>query len=224
VQVLASSGPPARAGTTASPALSPSWSRTCCNTLRQPLHRVAARDPAAGPPAGRRCAPPGPPLVCSYSARAARLLAGPVLFSCSRANLPAGLASLFCSRCQPAGWPCAFRAGSRGPLGPHPLRVPFTVRALAGLFASSSRPRRPTGGLEFHCFLSFQGFASAQGRITPRLPVGPPCRAAWARNPRGAESRLIAHACNEAHHVYSASSTVSSQLAAVRRKKMRLES
>jgi hypothetical protein len=140
-----------------------------------------------------------------------------------------GPAILLCSRCQPVGWPCTFWAGPRGPAGPASAPGPFTVRAanraLVGLLASSSRPRRPTGGLEFHRSQSFQGFASAQGRLTNepaqtlRLPVGPSCRAAWARNPRGAESRLIAHACNEAHHVYSVSTTVSSQLATVRRKK-----
>ncbi len=61
-----------------------------------------------------------------------------------------------------------------------------------------------------------KGLCLRSGRITndpaqaPGLPVGPSCRAALARNPLGAESRLIAHAHNEAHHVYSASSTVSS--------------
>ncbi len=83
VNGLASSGRPARAGTTAAPALSPSWSRTCCNTLRQPLQRVAARDSA-----GRS------PLRTARAA--ARLL-------------------LFCSRCQPAGLPCALLLLARQP-------------------------------------------------------------------------------------------------------------
>ena len=75
-----------------------------------------------------------------------------------------------------------------------------------------------------------KGLCLRSGRIanvpaqTPRLPVGPPCRAAWARNPRGAESRLMFHALNEAHHVYSASPHCVSALLAATRTKKRLES
>ncbi len=75
-----------------------------------------------------------------------------------------------------------------------------------------------------------KGLCLRSGRITnvpaqtPRLPVGPPCRAAWARNPRGAESRLLFHALNEAHHVNSASPHCVSALLAATRTKKRLES
>jgi hypothetical protein len=166
VNGLASSGRPARAGTTASPALSPSWSRTCCNTLRQPLQRVAGTccPLPRRRPAGRT------PL---RTARAAACLL------------------LFCSRCQPAGWPCALlllarqpaswtcfllllalpacrlalRPPSRvaWPAGPASAPGPLHGSGPSWSLASSSRPRRPTGGLEFHRFRSFQGFVSAQG-------------------------------------------------------------
>ncbi len=136
-------------------------------------HVAAAAATRCGPRPRRR--PTGRPLLRTTRA-AARLL-------------------LFCSRCKPAGWPCALLLLTRQtaswscfppllalpacrlaslalrppgrvawPAGPHPLRVPFTVRTLAGLLASSSRPRRPTGDLELHHFRSFQGFASTSVR------------------------------------------------------------
>ncbi len=137
-----------------SSSLSPSWSRTCCNTLRPATLLPARRPVAAAHRPGRR--PSAPILLALPACRLARGSS-----PARAASLPAGPARFSCPRCQPVGWPCAFLAGSRA--GPHPLRVSFTVRALAGLLASSSHPRRPTGGLEFHRFRSFQGFAFAQG-------------------------------------------------------------
>jgi len=194
---LASSGRPARAGTTAAPALSPSGSRTCCNTLRQPLQHVAARNPAAGPPAARCCAPLGPPPACSYSARAASLPAGPA---------PSGPGRV--AR-QPAPAPASPPHGSD----------------LSRSFGNEFTPQEANRWSGASSLLIVPRVCVCAGRITnepaqtPRLPVGPPCRAAWARNPRGAESRLIAHALNEAHLVYSASSAASPQLGSARRTK-----
>jgi hypothetical protein len=107
-----------------SSSLSQSRSRTRCNTLRPPLQRVAGRDPANGQPAGRRCAPPGPPPVCFFPpALPARR---PALRSSSAraVSLPAGPEPLLCSCCQSVGWPCASGPGRAAPPGPNQLLVP----------------------------------------------------------------------------------------------------
>ena len=159
-----------------------------CNTLRP-----------ATPPAGRCCAPLGPPPACSSSAFAASLPAGPALFSRSRASLPAGPASLLGSRCQPAGWPCALRAGSRGPTARTRSGPPLHGSDPSRSFGNEFTPQEANRWSGASSLLIVPRVCVCPGRIanepaqTPRLPVGPPCRAAWARNPRGAESRLITH-------------------------------
>jgi hypothetical protein len=174
---------------------------------RRPV--VAAHRPGRRPSAPNLLALPACRLALrSSSARDASLLAGP--------------APLLCSRCQPAGWPCAplllalpacwlalrrssARAaslpagpalsgtGRAAPPGSHPHRVPFTVRALAGLCAFSSRPRRPlrpTGGLEFYRSRSFHGYVSAQGAQHSCADPVPSC---WTVLPGGVGPQRTSH-------------------------------
>ncbi len=114
---------------------------------------------------GSCCAPPGPQPSFSSSARAASPPAGSAL-----------------------SW-----MGCASPPGPHPPRVQRLHPLPSGPYlvycASSSRPRRQTGSLAPD---HSKGLCLRKERITnnpaqtPCLPLGPPCRAAWARNPRGA--------------------------------------
>jgi hypothetical protein len=157
--VLASSGRPARARTTASPALSlrgsvslspghePAATRCYrrCNVLRAATPLPARRPVAAALRPGRspaapfhpRCQPaywPCAPLPLALLA--CRLALRPS--SARAASLPAGPALSGTGLPAPPGW-ARTRSG-----------FPYTVRALAGLCALSLRPRRPAGGLEFH--------------------------------------------------------------------------
>ena len=164
--------------------------------------------------------------------RSGRRPSAPILLALPACRLVLSSSPAPAPACQLVLLPSSARAASlpAGPAPSGPGRVarqpapapglPFTVRTLVGLLASSSRPGGSTGARVCVC----AGRITNEPAQTPRLPVGPSCRAAWARNPRGAESRLIAHALNEAHLVYSASPTVSSQLDAAGRTKKRLES